>query len=168
MLIETAITVSVLSNWIKIVSGIMSCVGLFYGVFKVINWLKSTLIRLDTNVVELKKNGIVKAKRVHRLVALTYIKKIKGKNIINHINNIKDDNRVENLEWVTQRENIIHARDVLGVKYSLSGFQNPNARFLESHELILSNLYRKGFGLGEIAEIMGFSEPTIDSHLKRK
>ena len=56
MLIETAITVSVLSNWIKIVSGIMSCVGLFYGVFKVINWLKSTLIRLDTNVVELKKS----------------------------------------------------------------------------------------------------------------
>jgi hypothetical protein len=56
MLIETAITVSVLSNWIKIVSGIMSCVGLFYGVFKVINWLKSTLIRLDTNVLELKKS----------------------------------------------------------------------------------------------------------------
>ena len=67
--------------------------------------------------VNLKKNGIGKAKRVHRLVALTYIKKIKGKNIINHINNIKDDNRVENLEWVTQRENI-HKALASGINFN--------------------------------------------------
>jgi len=42
---------------------------------------------------------------VHRLVALTFLPKIEGKDIVNHINCDKLDNRLENLEWVTQKEN---------------------------------------------------------------
>lgn len=43
-----------------------------------------------------------KSHLVHRLVAHAFIPKPKGINEINHINEIKNDNRVENLEWVSQ------------------------------------------------------------------
>lgn len=56
-------------------------------------------------VVMLCKIGVDKTFQVHRLVAEAFIPKIKGKPEVNHINEIKHDNRVENLEWNNHREN---------------------------------------------------------------
>lgn len=42
---------------------------------------------------------------VHRLVAMAFIPQPKGKNVVDHINRNRADNRVENLQWVTQKEN---------------------------------------------------------------
>jgi len=46
---------------------------------------------------------------VHRLVAMKYIPNPLKKKEVNHINGIKDDNRVINLEWNTRHENMNHA-----------------------------------------------------------
>lgn len=57
----------------------------------------------------LYKNGKNKKIAIHRLVAFQFIPNDKNKPHINHINGDKSDNRVENLEWCTPKENCIHA-----------------------------------------------------------
>ena len=54
-----------------------------------------------------------KTRKIHRMVAETYLWKVEWKNLINHKNWIPYDNRVENLEWCTYSENLKHAYDTL-------------------------------------------------------
>lgn len=58
--------------------------------------------------VELWKNGEQHTRDVHRLVAIAFLGLHEGLEV-NHINGQKDDNRLENLEWCTRKENMHHA-----------------------------------------------------------
>jgi len=59
--------------------------------------------------VKLCVDGVCKSFRVHRLVAEAFIYNPYFKPQVNHKNGVKNDNSVENLEWVSNRENINHA-----------------------------------------------------------
>jgi hypothetical protein len=68
-------------------------------------------------LVGLTKNKVVKSINVHRLIATAFIK-ANGKPQVNHIDGNKLNNHSDNLEWVTQNENMQHAYD--------KGLQKPS------------------------------------------
>src|SRR5690625_5086241 len=61
------------------------------------------------SIINLMKHGKSKSYRLHRIVAKHFIPNPENKPQINHIDGDKANNRVKNLEWVTQSENIRHA-----------------------------------------------------------
>lgn len=60
-------------------------------------------------MVKISNSQSRKTFRVHRLVALHFIENEYNKPQVNHIDGNKVNNNVENLEWVTQEENYLHA-----------------------------------------------------------
>jgi hypothetical protein len=59
--------------------------------------------------VGLTKNNKHSNHFIHRLVAKAFIENKNNYPIINHINGIKTDNKVDNLEWCTASQNVRHA-----------------------------------------------------------
>lgn len=68
--------------------------------------LKQAKGRTGYLLVGLSKDGITKTVGVHRLVAEAFVENPEHKETVNHINEDKADNRANNLEWLTLRENI--------------------------------------------------------------
>jgi hypothetical protein len=128
-----------------------------------------------TSPVTVIENGIKNRKcyLVHRIVAEAFIANPHNKPCVNHINGIKNDNRVSNLEWVTRSENDLHA-------YAL-GLRTPNptftGRFNEKHprsrpvnQLCLNGFLVKKYPSMQEAHRNGFSQGNIHSVIvgKRK
>lgn len=66
--------------------------------------------------------GRARTMRIHQLVALAFISNPNNLPHVNHKNGIKTDNRAENLEWITNRENAQHYRESV---YRTSGRKLP-------------------------------------------
>lgn len=111
------------------------------------------------------KDRIVK--RVHRLVAELFIPNPDGKDEVNHIDGNKQNNRADNLEWVTRNENEQHAYDT-GLITILKGSEKPLAKLTENDVIKIREEYAKGCLQIELASKYGVARQTISSIVNRK
>lgn len=92
----------------------------------------------------LYKDGVVKTHMVHRLVAQTFIPNEAGLKQVNHKDGNKLNNSVDNLEWVTPKQNAKHAvaNNLGGMKDRLDKGLNLTHRYKEVIMVKDGNLYR--------------------------
>ena len=106
-----------------------------------------------------------KSYSVHRLLAIHYIPNPQSKPYINHKNGIKNDNRLENLEWVTAKENTRHAWDnnlCTSVRYwkGRSGENHNTSKAIIQMDLD-GNFIAKHIGIRNIASKMNIKYQSI-------
>ena len=108
-------------------------------------YMRVLKLRLESDgyvIARLVKNGIVKYPAVHRLVANAFIPNSENKPTVNHIDGDKTNNRVENLEWATQKENLAHALRT-GLRAPNDGTHSHFAKLTEDEVRYIRSHYKK-------------------------
>jgi len=97
---------------------------------------------------------------IHRLVAMNFIVNVNNKPVINHMDSCRTNNFVDNLEWVTQKENAQHMV-AQGNNPDYNGCKNPMSNFTEEDILYI----RETTSLNdrEIAEKFNVSRSSISN-----
>lgn len=96
---------------------------------------------------------------IHRLVAEAFLPKQSNSAVVNHKNGIKSDNRLENLEWCTRKENIQHA-----IKNGLIKTGINSKYSLKVYNTITNQTYHS---IKEAAINCGINYGTLKDGLKR-
>lgn len=91
---------------------------------------------------------------VHRLIALSFIPNPDNKPEINHIDGNKQNNSIENLEWVTTTENIRHA---LMFGLMPTGDKHPKVKVTDNEILIIKQMRKDNITYKKISEKFGIS-----------
>lgn len=97
--------------------------------------------------------------RVHRLVAMCYLDNDNNYKQVNHKNGIKIDNRVENLEWCTAKQNDEHARKM--------GLKGGRYKVTDGMIMEVELLTYYGLTTREIGRIVGVYPSTV-SRIQRE
>jgi hypothetical protein len=117
--------------------------------------------------VGIHRRGWYKAVKVHRAVALAFLDPPAPQHVVNHKNGIKDDNRAENLEWVTSKQNSVHSHRVLGRKGQNTsparGTKHGNARFTDD----MIREIRRRYDAGETQVALAKAFTTTQSQISR-
>jgi len=101
---------------------------------------------------------------VHRLVAEAYIPNPENKPFVHHKNDDKSDNRVENLEWATEAENVQYAvRSGRLVPPRLHGEQIGTSKLMDADLPRIRDMIRSGARQVDIATWFMVSQETISS-----
>jgi len=128
--------------------------------------IKAQAINQGYPVVTIWKNNKIKMMKIHRLVCQAFVLNPDNKSCVNHIDEIKTHNYVENLEWCTHSENHKHAyKNGLMVGYFQGKFGKDNVKSMP----VLQIDQESGVVIGEYSAIMdahrdtGISQSNISS-----
>lgn len=97
---------------------------------------------------------------IHRLVAEAFITKPPDKNIVNHLDGNKLNNRWDNLEWTTISGNTLHAIQT-GLHSKKIGFSNPRTILQKKDISIINDLVDQGQSYTDIEKELGFVKGYI-------
>ena len=113
--------------------------------------------------VGLYKNAKAKKVHVHRLVMLAFEENPHNKPEVNHLDENKKNNRLDNLEWVTKKENENHGtkreRSVANTDYKMIGIKNSkkvrqtnvNGTLIQEWDSLAQICKEKGYSKGNIS-----------------
>lgn len=106
--------------------------------------------------------------KVHRAVAESFIPNPENKPCINHIDGDKLNNCVNNLEWVTSKENVTHAYEI-GLKTNPKGYDNTLSKLTKDDYEYIRMVYKpysKEFGTRAIGRKLNVSRSAIRTAIK--
>lgn len=110
-------------------------------------------------------DGTWTSQPVHRLVAKAFIDNPNNKTQVNHINGIRTDNRVENLEWVTPKENVIHSFKY-GVRKACK--EVPKNTVLTDFQIAQIDTLRTLYTVKKISKLFNIEYQTLKNIIHKK
>lgn len=147
----------------------VSCNGNVYKKDKHCKFLKKKLNYHKNGYVYtmyINKSGKIITRRVHRLVATAFIENQNNYTIVGHKNNIKTDNRVENLYWTTPSENTKKAFDD-GLLVNDKGYDDSQSFPVIVYDKNLNQIDEVG-SVSICSKVYNVSKSTITRHCKNE
>ncbi|ETB71295.1 MULTISPECIES: HNH endonuclease signature motif containing protein [Bacillus] len=130
---------------------------------RVVNLRRMTLVKTKKDregyvKVTLYRDGKAVGRRVHRLVALHFIPNPNNLPQVNHIDGDKSNPSIDNLEWVTPKENAQHAS-----KHGLLcvGESHPSSKITEQQARSILQEYQSGKSVSEIRKAHSYASKSI-------
>jgi len=120
-----------------------------------IDKIKGTRFKNGYELVRLSKNDKIYERFVARLVAIAFIPNPENKKEVNHIDEIKSNNMVTNLEWSTPKENVNHGtrntrvRKKIGYPVVQKTMEGEIIKIYES----INQTQQFGFSFSQVAKV---------------
>jgi len=145
-----------MSEIIKEIAGYPGSTISNLGIIRNKNGIRKTYVSRGYEKIILTKNNKSTLFSVHRLVAEAFIENPGKKQYVNHINGIKTDNRVENLEWCTRSENTLHAYK-LGLCKRKKGVNSPYSKMIKQIDPKTNITIGVYLGISETQRLLGYT-----------
>lgn len=112
-----------------------------------------------------KLDGTWTSQPVHRLVAKAFIPRTENKDVVNHIDGNRTNNRIENLEWVTPKENVIHSFK-FGSRKTCK--QVPKRTILTDFQVSQIGKLRELYTVNQIAKLFNIEYQSLKNIIHKK
>ena len=111
-----------------------------------------------------KLDGKKLSQPVHRLVAKAFIPNPENKSCVNHKDNDRTNNRVDNLEWVTPKENVYHSF-IFGNRKILKEVQRTT--MLTDFQVSQIAKLRTIYSVNQISQLFNIKYSTLKNIIRR-
>lgn len=110
-------------------------------------------------------NGTWTSQPVHRLVAKAFISNPYNKPAVNHIDGNRTNNKVDNLEWVTPRDNVIHSFKY-GVRKKCK--EVPRHTLLTDFQISQIDKLRTLYTVNQLAKLFNIEYQSLKNIIHKK